>query len=84
MSPDILDFPTSADIIVDEGSDVTLRCVARGSPEPTILWKREDGQMIPTRLGTESKYLTLKLYKKRLYNLELAHCLTKLVLTSVK
>lgn len=55
VSPDILDFPTSNDIVVDEGADVSLRCVAKGSPEPSILWKREDGQLIPSRMGGESK-----------------------------
>ncbi|XP_063912146.1 lachesin-like [Zophobas morio] len=54
VSPDILDFPTSADIVVDEGADVSLRCVARGSPEPSILWKREDGQLIPSRMKMEA------------------------------
>lgn len=54
VSPDILDVATSADIVVDEGSDVTLTCVARGSPDPSILWKREDGQLIPSTTGTES------------------------------
>ncbi|XP_044258591.1 lachesin-like [Tribolium madens] len=53
VSPDILDLPTSADIVVDEGADVSLRCVAKGSPEPSILWKREDGQLIPSRMGSE-------------------------------
>lgn len=46
VPPDILDYPTSTDIIVDEGSDVSLRCVASGSPEPNISWKREDGEFI--------------------------------------
>ncbi|XP_044756809.1 lachesin-like isoform X2 [Coccinella septempunctata] len=47
VSPDILDTRTSPDLIVDEGSNVSLHCSARGSPEPNITWKREDGQMIP-------------------------------------
>ncbi|XP_045468329.1 lachesin-like isoform X2 [Harmonia axyridis] len=47
VSPDILDTRTSPDLIVDEGSNVSLHCSARGSPEPLITWKREDGQMIP-------------------------------------
>lgn len=33
-------------MIVNEGSDVSLRCVATGSPNPSILWKREDGEEI--------------------------------------
>ncbi|KAJ1522291.1 hypothetical protein ONE63_002590 [Megalurothrips usitatus] len=41
VPPDILDFPTSTDMVVREGSNVTLRCVANGSPQPTISWRRE-------------------------------------------
>lgn len=41
-----MDYPTSADMVVHEGSNVSLKCVATGSPEPYILWKREDGEPI--------------------------------------
>lgn len=41
--------------MVDEGSDVSLRCVARGSPQPSITWKREDGQFISTKAGPGGK-----------------------------
>ncbi|XP_071037113.1 neurotrimin-like [Parasteatoda tepidariorum] len=34
---------TSSDMDVKEGSDVSLRCVAKGSPEPENTWRREDG-----------------------------------------
>ncbi|XP_060524386.1 neurotrimin-like isoform X2 [Cylas formicarius] len=53
VPPDILDYPTSADMLVDENLNATLRCVATGSPDPTITWKREDGQMIRLSNGTE-------------------------------
>ncbi|KAK9881845.1 hypothetical protein WA026_018032 [Henosepilachna vigintioctopunctata] len=46
VSPDIVDTRTSPDLIVDEGTNVSLHCSARGSPEPLITWKREDGQLI--------------------------------------
>ncbi|XP_044757208.1 neurotrimin-like [Coccinella septempunctata] len=46
VPPDILDYPTSTDMVVREGSNVNLRCVARGSPEPTITWRRETGETI--------------------------------------
>lgn len=46
MPPDILDYPTSTDMVVREGSNVNLRCVAKGSPEPVIAWKREGGESI--------------------------------------
>ncbi|KAL7042764.1 hypothetical protein ACKWTF_001270 [Chironomus riparius] len=41
VSPDILDDPTSNDVIIQEYENVTVSCTASGSPEPTILWKRE-------------------------------------------
>ncbi|KAL2734020.1 limbic system-associated membrane protein-like isoform X1 [Vespula squamosa] len=46
VPPDILDNSTSTDMVVKEGSNVTLRCAARGSPQPNITWKREDGELI--------------------------------------
>lgn len=53
MPPDILDYPTSSDMVVREGSNVTLKCAATGSPKPTIVWRREDGDMIPVSGGQE-------------------------------
>ncbi|XP_076686447.1 neurotrimin [Andrena cerasifolii] len=46
VPPDILDYQTSTDMVVTEGSNVTLRCAATGSPEPSITWRREDSQLI--------------------------------------
>lgn len=46
MPPDILDYPTSTDMVVREGSNVTLKCAARGSPQPNITWRRESGESI--------------------------------------
>ncbi|XP_043279848.1 neurotrimin-like [Venturia canescens] len=43
VPPDILDYPTSTDMVVREGSNVTLRCAATGTPEPTVTWRRETG-----------------------------------------
>lgn len=55
MPPDILDYPTSTDMVVREGSNVTLKCAATGSPEPTIIWRRENGVAIELANGTEGK-----------------------------
>lgn len=55
VPPDILDYPTSADMVVREGSNVSLRCAATGSPEPTIAWRREGGEPIPVGNGQEGK-----------------------------
>lgn len=57
MPPDILDYQTSADLVVDEGANVSLRCIARGSPEPSITWKRENGQPIYLHTGESGAYM---------------------------
>ncbi|VVC45395.1 Immunoglobulin subtype,Immunoglobulin-like domain,Immunoglobulin-like fold,Immunoglobulin subtype [Cinara cedri] len=46
VPPDILDYPTSSDMVVHEGSNVTLQCAATGYPNPTITWRREDTKNI--------------------------------------
>jgi len=46
VPPDILDYPTSSDMVVHEGSNVTLQCAATGYPSPTITWRREDNHNI--------------------------------------
>nr|XP_033205060.1 neurotrimin-like [Bombus vancouverensis nearcticus] len=53
VPPDILDYMTSTDMIVREGSNVTLRCAAKGSPTPNITWRREDGETILLGNGEE-------------------------------
>lgn len=47
VPPDILDYPTSTDMVVREGANVSFYCVAKGSPKPSIMWRRESGQPIP-------------------------------------
>lgn len=56
VPPDIIDVETSADMIVREGSNVTLKCSAAGSPKPSITWKREDSSGI--LLGNEQRGLS--------------------------
>ncbi|CAG7733809.1 unnamed protein product [Allacma fusca] len=46
VPPDILDYPTSTDMVVRENTNVTLQCAATGFPKPTVNWRREDKQMI--------------------------------------
>ncbi|XP_066991292.2 lachesin [Anabrus simplex] len=53
VPPDILDYPTSTDMVVREGTNVTLRCAATGSPQPNITWRREGGEPIPMPNGQE-------------------------------
>lgn len=44
VPPDIQLEKTSSDITVNENEDATLVCHATGKPQPTIIWKREDGK----------------------------------------
>lgn len=59
VPPDILDYPTSTDMVVDEGANVTLQCVAKGSPEPKVIWKREDGEKIDLHNNSQGKEVDL-------------------------
>lgn len=43
-------------MVVREGSNVSLRCAAAGSPEPTIAWRREGGEPIPLGTGQEGMW----------------------------
>ncbi|KAH8272189.1 hypothetical protein KR018_010652, partial [Drosophila ironensis] len=53
VPPNIDDALTSSDVIVREGENVTLRCKAKGSPEPNIKWKRDDGNKIVINKSVE-------------------------------
>ncbi|KAG4079519.1 hypothetical protein HA402_005216, partial [Bradysia odoriphaga] len=46
VPPNIDDSLSSSDVIVREGSNVTLRCRATGSPMPSVKWKRDDNAKI--------------------------------------
>ena len=56
MPPDILDFSTSTDMVVQEGINVTLKCAARGSPPPIITWRREGNDLITLPNGEEGEF----------------------------
>ncbi|XP_066140746.1 lachesin-like isoform X1 [Euwallacea fornicatus] len=53
VPPDILDYPTSADMVVREGLNVSLQCAATGSPIPTISWRREGGEVLTLPNGQD-------------------------------
>ena len=53
MPPDIIDLQTSTDMVVREGRNVTLKCAATGTPEPTITWRREDNRNFVLADGRE-------------------------------
>ncbi|XP_077555317.1 lachesin-like [Haemaphysalis longicornis] len=46
VPPDIVGSESSSDVLVREGSNVTLSCRAKGYPAPRITWRREDGMPI--------------------------------------
>lgn len=46
VPPNIDDSVSSSDVIVREGSNISLRCRATGSPTPTVKWKRDDNTRI--------------------------------------
>lgn len=43
VPPVIIESLTSNDMVVREGTNVTLTCKAKGFPEPYVMWRREDG-----------------------------------------
>ncbi|XP_001599961.2 lachesin [Nasonia vitripennis] len=57
IPPDILD-ETSEGLVAHEGGNIKLRCVATGSPEPNVTWKREDGRPIVLRENGQKKLLS--------------------------
>lgn len=46
VSPTIIDQETSSDMVVLESTNVSLTCKATGYPEPYVMWRREDGEVI--------------------------------------
>lgn len=56
VPPNIDDSLSSSDIIVRENSNVTLKCRAHGSPQPTIKWKRDDNSKININKSLSGEY----------------------------
>ncbi|KAL4713261.1 hypothetical protein ACJJTC_018609 [Scirpophaga incertulas] len=44
VPPDIDDEASSGEVLVKEGENAALRCVASGTPPPAIAWRREDSR----------------------------------------
>lgn len=59
VPPNIDDSLSSSDVIVREGSNVTLKCRAHGSPQPTIKWKRDDSQRININKSLSGEFICL-------------------------
>lgn len=75
VPPDILDYPTSTDMVVREGSNVTLRCAASGLPTPNITWRRETGDKISLGSGHEGKRFHIPVCITFLTNKSFSSCL---------
>ena len=60
VPPTIEDSTSSSDVIVREGSDLTLTCQARGSPTPSVKWRREDGRKISSNKSFSCKFRTVQ------------------------
>lgn len=44
VPPDIDDEVSSSEVLIKEGENAALRCVASGTPPPTVAWRREDSR----------------------------------------
>lgn len=62
VPPDILDYPTSSDQVAREGANVTLRCAAHGVPTPTVVWRKEAGDLLPTSNFSDTHSKTYSLF----------------------
>jgi hypothetical protein len=58
---------TSSDVEAQEDSNVSLRCVAKGSPMPEIKWRREDGQSINMHGGEKGPHFPAALFPLSLF-----------------
>ncbi|XP_058063356.1 lachesin-like [Anopheles bellator] len=56
LPPDFIAENTSSDVIVPEESTAQLTCKAKGDPDPTITWRREDTSDIILRETGGMKY----------------------------
>ena len=55
IPPDIMDDESSNGLEAHEGGNIRLKCIATGTPEPTVIWKREDGRNIVLRENGQKK-----------------------------
>uniref|UniRef100_A0A8C4IV11 Hemicentin-2 n=1 Tax=Dicentrarchus labrax TaxID=13489 RepID=A0A8C4IV11_DICLA len=48
------------DVTASVGENITLPCIARGFPQPTVTWHRQDGRQILTRTDSHSRTMQLE------------------------
>lgn len=78
VPPDIIDSETSSEVIARESQNVTLTCRAKGTPTPTIMWRREDVQKFQISKGktvTEVYGETLEIAKVSRLHMGAYHCI---------
>ena len=61
VPPKIVDSLSSSDMVQTEGSNVTLECLASGSPEPEVVWRREDAREITVDKNNTGEWHELSL-----------------------
>ena len=61
MPPKIVDSLSSSDMVQTEGSNVTLECATQGSPEPEVVWRREDAREITIDKNTTGMTNNIKM-----------------------
>ncbi|CAB1456761.1 unnamed protein product [Pleuronectes platessa] len=49
-----------ADVAANVGENITLPCVARGFPQPTVTWHRQDGRQMVTSMDGHSRTMQLE------------------------
>lgn len=62
VPPNIDDSLSSSDVIVREGSNVSLRCRSSGSPTPTVKWKRDSMEKISINKSLVGKFVSFFLF----------------------
>jgi len=80
VPPRIVDSLSSSDMVQTEGSNVTLECVASGSPEPEVVWRREDARQIRIAKNTTAEEVTgpvLRLWKVSRMDMGAYMCIAK-------
>ncbi|KAJ9597734.1 hypothetical protein L9F63_011444, partial [Diploptera punctata] len=62
VPPDILNDDSPDDGVAPENGSVKLSCKATGIPEPTVMWRREDGNNIILRFDGGREKQAVKTY----------------------
>lgn len=48
------------DVTANVGENVSLPCVVRGFPQPSVTWRRQDGRQIPSQTDRHSRTMQLE------------------------